>query len=105
MGQLVDHLKSPQFTDADGNATGPARMAMVVAPGKPRWLGYAFYLAGFVVGAVMALGFIDIGGVMGADLVQIIGVVSMLGAIYGAWEVWRGKPPSAKGLVNRFRGR
>ena len=63
MGQLVDHLKSPQFTDADGNATGPARMAMVVAPGKPRWLGYAFYLAGFVVATCDGKDTLDGGGV------------------------------------------
>jgi hypothetical protein len=105
VGQLVDHLKSPQFTDADGNATGPARMAMVVAPGRPRWLGYAFYLAGFILSAVMATGLIELGDDMGGDLVQIIGVVGMLGAVYGAWEVWRGKPPSAKGLIDRIRGR
>jgi hypothetical protein len=105
VGQLVDHLKSPQFTDADGNATGPARMAMVVAPGKPRWLGYAFYLAGFILGAVMATGLIELGDEMGGDLVQIVGVVGMLGAVYGSWEVWRGRPPSAKGLIDRIRGR
>ncbi len=105
MGQLVDHLRSPQFTDEDGNATGPTRMAMVVTPGKPRWLGYAFYLAGFVLGTVLALGLIDIGEEMGTDLVQIIGVVGMIGAVYGIWEVWRGKPPSFKGVIDRLRRR
>jgi hypothetical protein len=105
MGQLADHLKSPQFTDADGNATGPARMTFVVAPGKPRWLGYAFYLTGFILGAVMATGLIELGDEMGGDLLQIVGVVAMLGAVYGAWEVWRGKAPSARGLIDRIRGK
>jgi hypothetical protein len=105
VGQLADHLRSPQFTDENGDATGPTRMAMVVAPGKPRWLGYAFYVVGFVLGAVLATGLIDIGEQMGSDLVQIIGVVGMIGAVYGAWEVWRGKPPSARGLIDRIRGR
>ncbi len=50
MGQLIEHLQSPQFTDTDGNATGPARMAFFVAPGKPRWLGYAYYAVGFNFG-------------------------------------------------------
>jgi hypothetical protein len=105
MGQFSDHLRSPQFTDEDGNATGTTRMAMVVAPGKPRWLGYAFYLAGFVLGAVLASGLIDLGEEMGTDLLRIIGVVGMIGAVYGVWEVWRGKPPSARGLIDRIRGR
>jgi hypothetical protein len=60
VGRLVDHLKSPRFTDADGKPTGPERMTMVVAPG---------------------------------------------GAVYGAWEVWRGRAPSARGLIDRFRSR
>ena len=53
----------------------------------------------------MALGLVDLGGDFGGDLVQIVGVVAMFGAAFGAWEVWRGKPPSAKGLLDRFRGR
>lgn len=105
MGRLIDHLKSPQSTDADGNPTGPVRMTMVVAPGKPRWLGYAFYLSTFAVGVVMALGLVDVGGVMGSDLVQIVGVVAMIGAMYGAWEVWRGRAPSVKDVLDRIRGR
>ena len=105
MGQLTEHLQSPQFTDADGNATGPARVAFFVAPGKPRWLGYAFYLAGFVLGAVLALGIVDIGDEMGSDLIRIIGVVGMIGGVYGAWEVWRGRAPSLRGAIDRLRGR
>jgi len=105
MGQFIEHLQSPQFTDAEGNATGPARMAFFVAPGKPRWLGYAFYAVGFVLGAVMALGIFDIGDEMGSDLVQIIGVVGMFGAVYGCWEVWRGRAPSLRGLIDRVRNR
>jgi len=105
MGQLADHLRSPQFTDSEGNPTGPARMAMVVAPGKPRWLGYAFYLGTFVFGAILAFGLIDIGDSMAGELAQIVGVVSMFGAVYGAWEVWRGKAPSLKGVIDRIRGR
>jgi len=105
MGQLADHLRSPQFTDADGNATGPARMAFFVAPGKPRWLGYAFYGAGFVLGLVMVLGVFDLGEEIGSDLVRIIGVVGMFGAIYGSWEIWRGRPPSLKGALDRIRRR
>jgi hypothetical protein len=105
MGQLIDHLKSPQFTDADGNASGPVRMTMVVAPGRPRWLGYAFYLSTFIVATVMALGLVDLGGDFGGDLVQIVGLVAMFGAAFGAWEVWRGSAPSVKGLLDRFRGR
>lgn len=105
MGQLIDHLQSPQFTDAEGNATGPARMAFFVAPGRPRWLGYAFYLVGFVLGAILALGIVDIGEEIGSDLIQIIGVVGMFGAVYGAWEVWRGRAPSLRGVVDRLRNR
>ena len=105
MSQLVDHLRSPQFTDADGNATGPARMAFVVAPGKPRWLGYAFYGAGFILGLVMVLGVFDLGDEMGSDLVRIIGIVGMFGALYGCWEVWRGRAPSLKGVMDRMRHR
>jgi hypothetical protein len=105
MGQLVDHLKGPQFTDADGNPTAPARVAFFVAPGKPRWLGYAFYAAGFILGAVLALGVVDIGEDIGRDLIQIIGVVGMFGAVYGSWEIWRGRAPSIKGLVGRIRDR
>jgi len=105
MSQLADHLRSPQFTDADGHATGPARMAFFVAPGRPRWLGYAFYLAGFVLSAVLALGLFDFGDEIGGELIQIIGVVGMFGAVYGSWEVWRGRPPSLRGLIDKARGR
>ena len=104
MGSISEHLKSPQFTDAAGKATGPPRVVFFVAPGRPRWLGYAFYLAGFILGAVLALGVIDTGE-MGGDLLQIIGVVGMLGAVYGCWEVWRGRAPSFKGVVDRLRKR
>ncbi len=105
MGRLAEHLRSPQFTDAEGNPTGPARVTFVVAPGKPRWLGYAFYGAGFILGLVMLLGVFELGDEMGSDLVQIIGAAGMFGAIYGSWEIWRGRPPSLKGAVNRIRNR
>jgi hypothetical protein len=105
VGQLADHLRSPQYTDDEGNSTAPARVPMIVAPGRPRWLGYAFCLAAFILGAVLALGILDLGETIGSDLVRIIGIVSMLGAVYGAWEIWRGKPFSNKGLIDRVRGR
>jgi|GEM_PF-4499942 len=105
MGRLTEHLRSPQLTDADGNATGSARMAFFVAPGSPRWLGYAFYATGFALGLVMTLGIFDLGEEMGSDLLRIIGVVGMFGAAYGSWEVWRGRPPSLKGTVDRIRRR
>ena len=105
MGQLSDHLRSPQLTDADGNPTAPARMAMVVAPGKPRWLGYVFYLGTFVLGAILAFGIVNIGDSMAGDLARIVGVVTMFGSVYGAWEVWRGKALSLKGVIDRIRGR
>ena len=105
MEQLREHLDSPQFTDREGNATGSARFALMVAPGKPRWLGYLFYLITFLISAVLALGLIDVGGEMGADLVRILGVVGMLGAVYGAWEVWYGRTLSLGHVIDRIRGR
>jgi hypothetical protein len=46
------------------------------------------FAGGFVVGAILAFGLIDIGD----DFGTIIGIVAMLGAAYGALEVYRGKP-------------
>ena len=92
MGKVLDHLRSAQFIDEDGNKTGGSRVALIVAPGRPRWLGYAFFLAVFITAAVLALGLIDLGG----DMIQIIGVVAMLGAVLGALEVWRGRPLSLR---------
>ena len=105
MSRMAEHLRSPQFTDADGNHTGPSRVPFLAAPGRPRWLGYAFYLGGFVLGALLALGVVDTGDQMGRDLLQIIGVVGMFGAVYGCWEIWRGGAPSLKGVVDRVRKR
>jgi hypothetical protein len=105
LSSIVEHLQSPQFTDAEGKSTGPARVTFFVAPGRPRWLGYAFYLAAFVLGAVLALGIVDIGDQMSREIIGIIGVVGMLGAVYGCWEVWRGRAPSIRGLVDRARRR
>ena len=104
MSQIAEHLRSPQFTDADGEATGPARVTFFVAPGRPRWLGYLFYGSGFLLGLVLALGVLDLDS-MGGDFVQIIGVVGMLGAVIGALEVWRGVPWSLRGLVDAVRRR
>ncbi len=104
MSRLMAHLQSPQFTDADGARTGGGRVAFFVAPGRPRWLGYAFYAAGFLLGLVLALGLFEIGGEGGQDLVRIIGVVGMVGAVFGAWEVWRGTPLSLGSVATRFRG-
>ena len=52
---ISEHLRSPQLTDTDGQATGQGRVPVLVAPGRPRWLGYLFYLGTFVVGAGLAL--------------------------------------------------
>jgi hypothetical protein len=105
MSVLAEHLRSPQFTDADGAPTGPSRVTFFVAPGRPRWLGYAFYLAAFVLSVVLALGVVDTGEEMGRDIFQIIGIVGAFGAIYGCWEVWRGRAPSVRGVVERLRRR
>ena len=100
---LSEHLRSPQFTDADGQATGQGRVPVLVAPGRPRWLGYLFYLGTFVIGALLALGLIEAGNEAGTDLLRIFGAVAMFGAVFGAWEVWRGRPFSPRELVDRFR--
>ena len=105
MSAVEDHLRSPQFTDPDGDPTGTARVTFFVAPGRPRWLGYLFYLGGFVLGLVLALGLIDPGGTIGSDLIVIIGVVGMFGAVYGTWEIWHGSQPSLRAVVDRLRGR
>jgi len=103
--RLLEHLRSPQLVDTEGNATAPARVSFVVAPGKPRWLGYAFFLGASALSAVLAFGLIDVGGDMGGDLVSIIGVVGMIGAVYGAFEVWRGRPISIRDAIERVRRR
>ena len=105
MARLAEHLRSPQLTDADGNATGSARVAFFLAPGRPRWLGYAFYGAGFLLGLVLALGIFEMGDEIGRDLVRIIGVVGMIGAVLGSIEVWRGVPFSLRGLLDAVRRR
>ena len=105
MGRIAEHLRSPQFVDADGKPTGPSRVSFIVTPGRPRWLGYAFYVAGFLLGAVLALGVVDTGNEMGRELLQIIGVVGMFGAVYGCWEIWRGRALSAREIVDRLRRR
>ena len=105
MTALSEHLRSPQFTDADGAPTGPSRVTFFVAPGRPRWLGYAFYLATFTLSVVLALGVVDTGDEMGRDIIQIVGVVGMFGAVYGSWEVWRGRAPSIRAVVERLRRR
>jgi hypothetical protein len=105
MATLSEHLRSPQFTDTDGQATGSARVAFFVAPGRPRWLGYLFYAGGLVLGLVLALGLVELGDEMGTDLIRIIGVVGVVGAVYGAWEVWRGVPLSLRGVLDAIRRR
>lgn len=105
MSSISEHLHSPQFVDANGDPTGPSRVTFFVAPGRPRWLGYAFYVAGFLLGAVLALGIVDSAAETGLGLLQIIGIVGMFGAIYGCWEIWRGRAPSLRGVLERLRRR
>jgi len=105
MSALAEHLRSPQFTDADGAPTGSSRVAFFVAPGRPRWFGYVFYLAAFVLSVVLALGVVDTGDEMGRDIIQIIGLVGAFGAIYGCSEVWRGRALSVREVVERLRRR
>lgn len=102
-GRLGTHLRSPQFTTEDGQASGQARVPVFVAPGRPRWLGYLFYLGAFVVGGALALGLIEAGNEAGTDLLRILGAVAMFGAVFGAWEVWRGRPFSPREIVDRLR--
>jgi len=90
MGKLADHLLGPQAGDPEKKGAGALGLGLVLGPGKPRWLGYGFFLAGFILGAVLLLGLVDIGS--DGDLVAIIGAVGMIGAVLGALEVWRGKP-------------
>ena len=91
MSRVTDHLRSPQPGDSEATKGGAFGLGLVLGPGKPRWLGYGFFLAGFILGAVLLLGVVDVGGDIGLDLVRIIGAVGMLGAVLGALEVYRGQ--------------
>ena len=53
-GEIVEHLQSPQFTDAEGQVTGQGRIPFLGAGGRPRWLGYLFYVSVLLMG-VLAL--------------------------------------------------
>ena len=39
----------------------------------------------------------------GTDLLRIIGVVAILGSLFGAWEVWRGRMFAPREIVDRLR--
>ena len=101
--QVTAHLLAPQFTDGAGRATGQGRVPFLVAPGRPRWLGYVFYLGAFLVGVALALGLVEAGNEAGSDLLRILGVVAIFGALLGAWEVWRGRPFSPREIAQRLR--
>ena len=68
--------------------SGQMGLGLVLGPGRPRWLGYGFFLGGFILGAILAFGIVEIADDFGA----VIGIVGMLGAAYGMLEVYRGKP-------------
>ena len=101
--EIVEHLKSAQFTDAEGRATGPGRIPFLVAAGRPRWLGYLSYVSVLLLGLLLASGLVEAGNEAGTDLLRIIGVVAILGALFGVWEVWRGRQFSPREIVDRLR--
>ena len=110
MGKVVDHLLSPQGRDPwghespqgevpggdeaqgggekRGGGSGWMGLGLVLGPGRPRWRGYGLYLGGFILGAILAFDIVRVGD----DFGVVIGIVAMLGAAYGALEVYRGKP-------------
>ncbi len=80
-------------------------MDMVVAPGRPRWLGYTFYLATFLVATVWLWASSTLGDDIGGDLVRIVGVVACSAPRSAPGRSGAEARTSVKGLLDRLRRR
>jgi len=89
----MEHLRSPQFIDADGEPTNSARAGLLYGSGVPRWRGYVFWSVIAVVGLVLI--FTGEGAL--TNLLTLAGILFVAVALVAVLGVWRGRP-----LIRRF---
>jgi hypothetical protein len=91
MSSLNEYLRSPQFTDENGDTRGESFVGRFggnwVKSGSPRWQGYLFYIICLVGG----LGLIITGGGE-LDIFAMFGVLCVGLAIFGGAETIRNRP-------------
>jgi hypothetical protein len=118
MGRLMEHLRSPQFTDSEGRETVKRhRLSLLVGTGIPRWRAYLHESVVAIIGIVMLIGAVDwlglydqyLAGVLGSPelsskgepsitllgyqvgLFTVVGALILASAIGGFIDTWRGK--------------